>query len=78
MSKELQNLELTGAIQRVQGKPKCVSPIKCVPKKGNKYRLITDLRGVNEHIEAPHFQNEGVVTVSNVVKSGDYLTKTDL
>lgn len=78
VSKELLSLELRGAVKRVYNKPKCVSPIKCVPKKGGKLRLITDLRLLNDNVDAPHFQNEGINTAANVVHSGDYMCKTDL
>jgi len=30
---EIQSLELRGCIERVQQRPHCVSPIKCIPKK---------------------------------------------
>lgn len=78
VSKELFKLEFNGVIQRVASRPKCVSQIKCVPKKNGKLRLITDLRGVNEHLDAPHFQCEGINTASTLVNHGDYMCKTDL
>ena len=75
---ELHKLEINGAIRRVQSKPMCVSPIKCVRKKNGKYRLVTDLRLLNSCIDTPSFQNEGINTVSSTVRHGDYLVKTDL
>ena len=75
---EVEKLEITGAIERVQDRPHCVSPIKTVPKKGGKYRLITDLRSINDCIEAPAFQCEGVNTAADLISSGDYMVKTDL
>lgn len=75
---ELQKLECSGAIRRVCERPKCVSPIKCVPKKRGRYRLITDLRVLNESIETPYFQNEGINSVSGIIHNGDYMVKSDL
>lgn len=78
VSKELLKLEFIGTIQRVVQRPKCVSQIKFVPKKNGKLRLITDLRLLNEHLDSPHFQCEGINTASKLVKHGDYMCKTDL
>ena len=75
---ELTRLELTGALERVYDRPLCVSPIKCVTKKGGKLRLITDLSRLNHSVDAPHFQNEGINVASQLVGSGDYFVKTDL
>lgn len=75
---ELISLEISGAIRRVSARPRCVSQIKCVPKKNGKYRIVTDLRLVNEHIEAPYFHNEGINTAAKLVQTGDYMVKTDL
>jgi len=80
LSTEIRDLEIKGAIERVPGnvKPHCVSPIKCVPKKSGKLRLITDLRGLNAYVDAPKFSNEGINTVSELVQKGDRFIKTDL
>ena len=41
-------------ISEVLVKPHCVSPIGCVKKKGtDKYRIINDMRQVNEYINVP-------------------------
>jgi len=47
LQSEIQCLLLLGLIDKCDQKPKCVSPINCVPKKNGKYRLVTDLRQVN-------------------------------
>ncbi len=41
---EIKELLRSGAIRAVSDTPKCVSPLGCVNKKGNKLRLITDFR----------------------------------
>lgn len=76
---EIAELLESGAIQQVYTRPHCVSPIKCVPKKsGKKYRLITDLRLLNDHIDPPTFQQESINTVSQIVLAGDELVTFDL
>lgn len=40
---EIESLLQSGAISTVDYQPHCVSALSCVPKKGNKLRLITDL-----------------------------------
>lgn len=75
---EIKNLEIKGAIERVNVKPHCVSPIKCVPKKTGQFRLITDLRSVNSYVNAPKFTNEGINTAAELINKGDYFVETDL
>lgn len=78
VDKEILALTLSGAIKKVNCAPKCVSPIGCVPKKGNKWRLITDLRAINQYIEAPKFQYEGISYLKNIVKPDDQFITWDL
>lgn len=35
-----------------------MSPIGCVPKRNNKFRLITDLRKLNAYCDVPGYRNE--------------------
>ena len=78
LNSEIRDLEIQGAIERVSYRPHCVSPIKCVAKKGGKLRLVTDLRCVNDSIDSPTFQCEGINSVSQLLSKGDYMCKTDL
>ncbi len=49
VQQELKDLLQAGFIDTCQEPPRCVSPIKVVPKKGHdKFRLITDLRLLND------------------------------
>ena len=59
-------------------KPVCVSPISVVPKKNKKLRLITDLRGLNDFVDAPHFQYESIDSVLDIVEPGDSLVTIDI
>ena len=42
------------------GKPKVVSPLKVVPKKGNKYRLILDLSKLNKCLVFSRFKYDSI------------------
>lgn len=54
---DIQQLLLSGAIEQCVAQPHCISPLKCVPKKGkDKLRLIIDLRNVNTFIDTPGFK----------------------
>lgn len=78
VAQEIQALKASGAIQPVSYKPKCVSPLGCVPKKRNKLRLIVDLRRLNSHINVPSFQHENIKTVGSLIQKGDRLITLDL
>ena len=75
---ELNSLLLKGAISKVDYKPHCINPIGCVPKKGKKFRLITDLRQLNNNIYCPYFKNEGIETVCDYLKPNDQFITVDL
>ena len=64
---KIKELEKCGAIKQVDTKPRCISPIGCVPKKLNDLRLIHDLRLLNHYIDPPKFVNEGIDTVIELV-----------
>lgn len=74
---EIQKLLLAGTIRKVNYIPRCVHPLKCVPKK-NKLRLVTDCRSLNQHIHTPSFTQEGIAAVAELIKPGDELITVDL
>ena len=78
VTSELQRLESIGVIKRCSVKPKYCSPVSCVPKKGGKNRLITDLRYLNSHCSAPKFNNEDIRVVEQYVQYNDLLATVDL
>ena len=78
IDREISDLICSGAIRKCETKPKCVSPIGCVPKKHNKFRLITDLRRVNDHTQKISFQYENIDTVLQLVEPQDYLVTLDI
>lgn len=75
---ELCRLESVGAIERCKNKPKCVSPLSCVKKKQGTWRLITDLRSVNQGLKSAHFKNDDIRTVMQLLKENDQLITVDI
>lgn len=77
---EIKKLCTSGAIRECGADdiPVCVSPIACVPKKNNKFRLIVDLRQLNGYIETPSFQYDGIDTVAELIAPNDRLITADL
>lgn len=75
---EIQRLLLLGYIEYCVEKPKCVSPIGCVPKKNNKFRLITDLRQLNSQCSVPSFRNEDIRDAVKLIESSDNFVTADI
>lgn len=75
---ELAKLYSIGAIEKCSKKPYFISPIGAVPKKKNKWRLITDLRQLNTFSTPPKFSNEGIKVAQQLVTAGDHLITIDL
>jgi hypothetical protein len=76
---EIQRLVESGAVERCINKPKYISPIKCVSKKGKgKYRLIIDLRRLNGYLIVPTFKYEDINLVLQQILPDDELVSVDL
>ena len=75
---EINKLVDIGAISKVSYKPTCVSPIHCVPKKSGDFRLIVDLRFLNEQCDVPKFSNENIKSVCDIIETDDDLITVDL
>lgn len=78
INSEIKRLLLSDFIEVCAIKPKCVSPIHCVPKKNNSYRLITDLRDLNSHCYVPKYRNEDIRDAVSIVKPNDHFVTTDI
>lgn len=78
INSEISRLAKAGAICRCTEKPHFISPISVVPKKSGDFRLIVDLRHLNQHISPPHFVNEDIDTVTELIKPGDKLVTIDI
>jgi len=75
---EIHALCSSGAIVECLSKPKGISPISVAPKKGKGYRLIVDLRHLNQFCTAPKFAYEDINSVLEQVKPNDYLVTADV
>ena len=64
------------------GRPRVISPLKVVPKKGNKYRLVLDLSRLNmrlnDYMHFPKFKYDSIRQVSDVFELGDFCFTADL
>ena len=66
-------------ISEVSEKPTCISPLGCAKKKGNeKYRVITDMRYVNQFINVPKIRYEDLSNLSSIVQNNDLYASVDL
>ena len=49
-----------------------------VPKKGGGHRPVVNLKALNEYVQTEHFKMEGLHTVKQLARPGDWLAKVDL
>jgi len=75
---EINSLLHNSAIEKVSNKPHCVSLLGVVPKKGNKLRLVCDLRELNNSCIAPKFVYENIDAVLDLVEPRDQFISADL
>ena len=79
VDQEIENLLQAGSINQCTREDLiCILPIKCVPKPGQKWRLVIDSRKVNNYIECDKFTQEGIESVSEQIQEGDQLISIDL
>ena len=79
VNSEIEKLLHRGSIREVRREEiHCVLPLRCVPKKQHKFRLVLDCRHVNERIVCPTFTQEGIQTVAEQIEEGDRLISVDL
>ena len=55
-----------------------ISPLSCVPKKSGGYRLIINLRHLNDHCKKLSHKIEDIKCVTSIVKPNDLFTSIDL
>ena len=75
---EIDKLLASGVIERVDEIPRCVSPLKVVSKKNGNFRLICDLRYINDFCDVPRFSNEDVSVLPQIMGSNDRAITLDL
>ena len=76
---EVQKLVEKGAAKQVQlSQVHLVSSVFVVPKSGEGWRPIIDLRLLSSFLEPPHFKMEGLYMLMEVLKQGWQMAKIDL
>ena len=78
ITQEINDLLQSGSIEVCDHSTVCISPIKCVAKKGqDKHRLIIDLCQVNKFLTTPKFKYD-INTVIEKFEYNDQLISVDL
>ena len=68
-----------GIIERVSPSfAKAVSPVFTVPKPDGGFRVIVDLRQVNQYQRVPKFKLEGIKEARHLIKRGCFMTRLDV
>ena len=55
-----------------------ISRVFPVPKKDGRVRLVINLKTINPYVPAVHFKMEGLRSLRDVIRWGDWMTKLDL
>ena len=78
LSKEVNNLcQKRAIIPTTNDGTGFVSPV-FIPKTGEKWRSVINLKALNVYVVAPHFKMESVRSVKGLIQKDDWLTKLDL
>ena len=54
------------------------STLFLVPKKNGQMRPVINLKQLNKWVETPHFKMEGIQTLRDLLRTGDWMVKVDL
>lgn len=76
---EVQNLLRKEAIRKVSPPSQgYYRNIFLVPKKDGGWRPVINLRSLNTHLRIPHFKMEGIQSLKDILRQGDFMAKLDL
>ena len=64
--------------KKSDNKPRCVSRISCVPKSDGTFRVVTDLRNVNNYLVDRKCVYEGIEEVLSFIEPNDRLVTADI
>ncbi len=79
LRRQVADLVAKGTVQRVpRHRLRCASPLFLVPKKGGKWRLVHDLRVVNDSIVYRRFRLAGLQQVRQRLRRGAWMASVDL
>ena len=83
IQEEISSLREKGAISVVadpshsQKQTEFFSNLFLVPKKNGSMRPVINLKALNRWVETPHFKMEGLPTLQDLLRQGDWLVKVD-
>ena len=76
---EVESLLQKGAIlYQVHNPNGFYSSLFLVPKKNGQMRPVINLKQLNQWVETPHFKMEGISTLRDLLRAGDWMVKVDL
>ena len=79
LSVEIKNFLPKGVIEECQHEEdKYISPIFLTPKSDGSFRMILNLKKVNDHMPYIHFKMETIKSVLNLVTPNYYMAKIDI
>ena len=71
-------LEMNAIIEVQHDRNEYISPIFTVPKKDGEYRMILNLKNLNQHIKYHHFKMETFEAALKLVKENCFFASVDL
>ena len=79
LSVEIKNLLHKGVIEECQHEEgEYSAPISLTPKSDGSFRMILNLKKLNDHMPYIHFKMETIKCVLNLVTTNYYMAKTDI
>ena len=81
IEEEVRDLLQKGAVARLveaQNKEGFYSNLFLVPQKDGGQRPVINLKAVNKFVHQEHFKMEGIHTLKDLIKTGDWMAKVDL
>ena len=78
---EVSSLVEKGAVTVADSHPsqaEFYSVLFLVPKKNGQMRPVINLKALNQWVETPHFKMEGLTSLRDLLRQGDWLVKVDL
>ena len=75
---QIQDYLDSGVISPVPVAPPCISRLTTTKRADGRFRLIADLRPLNQFVASPKFKSEDIRTALTMVNPGDFMTSIDL
>ena len=78
LSAEVESLINKAAIAQISASDGFFSPVFVVAKKDGGWRLVINLKALNQYICNPHFKMESIASLKDIIHSSDYMGRLDL